>query len=53
MNYECNLSYFSQFYNLVSEVSKDGTIVPEHVGVIRDCTIPYVTCAFSWLSKRK
>jgi hypothetical protein len=26
--------------------------VPKHVGVIKDCTIVYVACVFSWFSKR-
>jgi hypothetical protein len=34
------------------QLPEDGTVVPKHVAVIKDCTIVYAVCAFSCFSKR-
>ena len=36
----------------IRELPEDGTVVLKHFGAIKDCTLVYVKCAFSWCSKR-
>jgi len=36
---------------LANEHTEDGTDVPKHVGVVKDCTDMFVTLAFLWFNK--
>jgi len=38
---------------LGQEIPENGTVVPKHVGVMKDCTTVYVVCASGWFSYRK
>jgi hypothetical protein len=37
---------------MIDATSQDGTVVPKHIGMMKNYTIIYVVCAFSWFSKK-